>query len=124
MDTKKKDAIASSTVSDWEKSEKFLRSQTKEKLRSKHYFLKDKKDYRLRGKFWTQQLKTKEDVKDRRFKELPVSVKWIRRRMTHHCKTDKPKGFDKKTNKFSQNWAKKCMKRNGMSMRRKTNIQM
>ena len=41
--------------------------------------------------------------------------------MKRHCDKDKPSGYNPKKDKFTQTWVRKFMKRQGLSIRRKTN---
>jgi len=112
--------IPKSTMFNWEKQEGHLRQQTKDQLK-KNYFIQKEDDYRKIGKFPKQQEKTLDDILDRRFEGKAVSTKWIRLPMKMHCEKDKPKGYDKTKNKFTQSWVKGYMKRKNLSIRRKTN---
>lgn len=106
----------------YKKQEKFLNSLSLEEQRSKNYFLQKEDDYRVTGRFPKQQAKVKEDVLLRRGYGKPVSTLYIRKKMRQVCRKDRPDGYDPQKYKFGQHWVTNFMDKNGLSVRRKTNI--
>ena len=81
--------------------------------------LGQRKNNRKVGKFYEKQQKTLKDLFNRRFEGKTVSTNWIKVRMRYHCNTDKPAGYNKAKNKFTETWVRGFMKRNGLSIRKK-----
>ena len=87
-----------------------------------NYFLKKEDDTRLTGVFPIQQLKTLKKLVKRRCIGKPVSTKWIQNDFFITCKQDLPPGFDpSNTSQFGSKWCQNYKRRQGLSVRRRTN---
>ena len=110
------------SISRWKKQEEDLLKRPAQELRSKNYFLKKEDDTRLIGVFPIQQLKTLKKLVKRRCKGKPVSTKWIQNAFFITCKQDLQPGFDpSNTSQFGSKWCQNYKRRQGLSVRRRTN---
>ena len=58
---------------------------------------------------------------DRQYEGKAVSTPWLRIQMKSHCDKDKPISYNPEKDKFTQTWVRNFMKREDLSIRRKTN---